>query len=202
MSKKQKSRALEKFCKICHYSRKYAIRILNGQVDPFDVNKQGRPPTYNATIVWHLRQLWGAMNYCGSKSLVKNLPEWMPLYLERVRMSESVKLQLMEISPATVDRLLKADRKKIANANHFADAIVHYIKIKFSLLIAEQTAVEIKNAISNSYPFEGEKSYKVKGLDLIVGSQKTIQLNGEEIRNALCDPGTSLVKTDKQPFNE
>src|SRR5271167_2239777 len=54
----------------------------------------------------------------------------------------------------------------------FDDAIVNYIKRKYSLLIGERTAEQIKLSIGCAYPFEEEKTYEVKGRDLISGAPK------------------------------
>ena len=79
----------------------------------------------------------------------------------------------------------------------FDDAIVTYIKRKYSLLIGERTAEHIKLAIGNAYPFEEEKTYEVKGRDLIAGAPKTIEVNSEEIRDALADPVSAIIDTIK-----
>src|SRR6202051_4375426 len=79
----------------------------------------------------------------------------------------------------------------------FDDAIVNYIKRKYSLLIGERTAEQIKLSIGCAYPFEEEKTYEVKGRDLISGAPKTIEVNSEEIRDALAEPVSAVVDTIK-----
>jgi rod shape-determining protein MreB len=79
----------------------------------------------------------------------------------------------------------------------FDDAIVQYIKRKYSLLIGERTAEQIKLAIGNAYPFDEERTYEVKGRDLIAGAPKTIEVNSEEIRDALADPISAVVDAVK-----
>lgn len=79
----------------------------------------------------------------------------------------------------------------------FDDAIVNYIKRKYSLLIGERTAEQIKLTIGCAYPFEEEKTYEVKGRDLISGAPKTIELNSEEIRDALAEPVSAVVDAIK-----
>jgi rod shape-determining protein MreB len=79
----------------------------------------------------------------------------------------------------------------------FDDAIVAYIKRKYSLLIGERTAEQIKLSIGCAYPFEEEKTYEVKGRDLISGAPKTIEVNSEEIRDALSEPVSSVVDAIK-----
>src|ERR1700728_4688293 len=77
----------------------------------------------------------------------------------------------------------------------FDEAIVNYIKRKYSLLIGERTAEQIKLSIGCAYPFEEEKTYEVKGRDLISGAPKTIEVNSEEIRDALAEPVSAVVDT-------
>lgn len=79
----------------------------------------------------------------------------------------------------------------------FDEAILNYIKRKYSLLIGERTAEEIKIAIGNAYPFEEERVYEVKGRDLIAGAPKTIEVNSEEIRDALADPVSAVADAIK-----
>lgn len=79
----------------------------------------------------------------------------------------------------------------------FDEAIVGYIKRKYSLLIGERTAEQIKLSIGCAYPFEEEKTYEVKGRDLISGAPKTIELNSEEIRDALAEPVSAVVDAIK-----
>lgn len=79
----------------------------------------------------------------------------------------------------------------------FDEAILNYIRRKYSLLIGERTAEQIKIAIGNAYPFEEEKVYEVKGRDLITGAPKTIEINSEEIRDALSEPVSAVADAIK-----
>lgn len=74
------------------------------------------------------------------------------------------------------------------------EAIVNYIKRKYSLLIGESTSEQIKIAIGSAYPFEEERTYEVKGRDLIGGSPKTIEVNSDEIRDALAEPVSTIIE--------
>lgn len=110
--KHQKTKILDEFCQVAEYSRKYAIRILSSTEEWQPVIRRGRQAKYNAAVVWHLRQIWEAMDYCGSKTMVGNLPEWIEYYFAE-GFSEKIKALLLEISPATVDRLLKPYRMRL-----------------------------------------------------------------------------------------
>ena len=79
----------------------------------------------------------------------------------------------------------------------FDESIMNYIRRKYSLLIGERTAEQIKLSIGCAYPFEEEKTYEVKGRDLITGAPKTIEVNSEEIRDALAEPVSLVIDTIK-----
>ena len=80
----------------------------------------------------------------------------------------------------------------------FDEAIVNYIKKKYSLLIGERTAEMIKISIGNAYPFDEEvRTYEVKGRDLIAGAPKTIEVTSDEIREALSDPIAEVIEAIK-----
>jgi rod shape-determining protein MreB len=74
------------------------------------------------------------------------------------------------------------------------EAIVHYIKRKYNLLIGERTAEEIKIAIGNAYPSDVIETMHVKGRDLVAGIPKTIQVTSEEIREAIAEPVNIIVE--------
>ena len=80
----------------------------------------------------------------------------------------------------------------------FDDAIASYIKKKYSLLIGERTAEQVKMSIGNAYPFDEEiKRFEVKGRDLIAGAPKIIEVTSDEIRDALSDPISEVVEAIK-----
>lgn len=80
----------------------------------------------------------------------------------------------------------------------FDEAIVNYIKRKYSLLIGERTAENIKISIGNAYPSDQDnETFEVKGRDLIAGAPKTVEVTAAEIREALTDPVSSVVDAIK-----
>lgn len=105
-TKKGKSLILDEFCEVCGYSRKYAIRVLRGQINP-RLNRPGPKPKYGATVAYHLRQLWVSMDQLCSKKMVEALPLWLPYYRD---CDPRTKALLLEISASMIDRLLKPHR--------------------------------------------------------------------------------------------
>lgn len=67
-------------------------------------------------------------------------------------------------------------------------AIVQYIKRKYSLLIGERSGEMIKIAIGCAYPEDEMRTVDVKGRDLISGIPKIVEINSEEVMEAMSEP--------------
>jgi hypothetical protein len=114
-SKKEKKKILDEFCATCNYNRKYAVRLLNYKTIPKiskNLSRRGRKKHYNNPVILTvLRDIWVATNLPCSKRLKAILPLWLPHY-NRLSLSDLVKCQLLEMSAATIDRLMKPSRSK------------------------------------------------------------------------------------------
>lgn len=102
-----------------------------------------------------------------------------------------------EVAVISLGGIVFSKSERVAG-DKFDEAIANYIKKKYSLLIGERTAEQIKMAIGNAYPWDDEiKTYEVKGRDLIAGAPKTIEVTSDEIRDALSDPISEVVEAIK-----
>jgi hypothetical protein len=112
-SKKEKKLILDEFCKVCTYNRKYAIRLINSTPTVHRTTvKRGRKKHYTDPLIKKvLRDIWVAANLPCSKRLKAILPLWLPFYDDDI--PDFVYLQLLSISPASIDRLMKPDRDKL-----------------------------------------------------------------------------------------
>jgi rod shape-determining protein MreB len=77
--------------------------------------------------------------------------------------------------------------------NELDDAIMHYLKRKFNLLIGERTAEQIKIELGSAYPLEKPLKMEIKGRDLIEGVPKTLTIEDAEIREALAEGVDTIV---------
>jgi rod shape-determining protein MreB len=77
------------------------------------------------------------------------------------------------------------------------EAIIHFLKRKYNLLIGERTAEAVKIAIGTAYPDGDIRTMEIKGRDLIAGVPKTIEVNSEEIREAIVEPVNAIVDAVK-----
>ncbi len=74
------------------------------------------------------------------------------------------------------------------------EAIVHYMKRKYNMLIGERTAEQVKIEIGSAYPREEASSMEVKGRDLVTGIPKTMQIGSEEVREAISETVNTVVE--------
>jgi len=77
------------------------------------------------------------------------------------------------------------------------DAVAQFIKRKYNLLIGERTAEAVKIQIGTADPEKEMKTMEIKGRDLVAGNPKVLQVNSEEIREALAEPVNSIVEAVK-----
>ncbi len=74
------------------------------------------------------------------------------------------------------------------------EAIIDYLKRKYNMAIGEQTAERIKISVGNAYPSEDVDFYEVKGRDLVAGVPRTVEINSDEVRDALSEPINAIVQ--------
>ncbi len=112
----QKSVILDEFIAVTGYDRKYAIRLLTHPVPvPLPLTRP-RERFYGAAVQDALVVAWTAANRICAKRLVPFLPELVST-LERhghLALTDAVREQLLALSPATADRILRPDRERDA----------------------------------------------------------------------------------------
>ena len=111
-SRRDKSRLLDEFCRITTRHRKVAIALLRHR--PKRARRRaGRPSRYPRTLRPTLEQVWELSDHLCSKRLAPFLPALLGA-LERhdeVQLSPEQRTALLQISPATIDRLLRPVRR-------------------------------------------------------------------------------------------
>ncbi len=83
------------------------------------------------------------------------------------------------------------------------EAIMTFIRLKYSLLIGEQTAEEVKIAVGSAYPTEKvERVTVVRGRDVETGLPKSIRLSEAEIREALSSVISQIIEGISETIEE
>jgi len=113
-SKAEKSKMLDEFTKVTGCHRKTAIRLLLRKNKQVTNKKRGHPKRYGPTVVEALRVAWEATDRLCSKRLQPFLPELITVLRKHGEgniMSAEIEAQLCQISPSTIDRVLRPWRK-------------------------------------------------------------------------------------------
>jgi hypothetical protein len=112
-TKKEKHSILREFIQNTGYHPKYALILLNHPPAAKRPTKRRRPRKYPASLRETLVQLWRCANGICGKRLVPFLPELIRV-LERhheIAITPEAKALLLQMSPATCDRLLRHERQ-------------------------------------------------------------------------------------------
>jgi len=129
--KKEKTEILNELVKTTGYNRKYVLHVLAnwGKTTAVSIGGKtarltaspgkrrkggGRKPKYSGGFVTALRKIWAFFSYRCGKILAPFMREQMGFLEKPFRLTEREKELLLSASPSTIDRVLKADKKKLA----------------------------------------------------------------------------------------
>lgn len=82
------------------------------------------------------------------------------------------------------------------------DAIVHYIKRTYNLMIGERTAEQIKITIGSAIVPAGNVTMDIRGRDLVSGLPKTLNIKASEIKEALSEPVQKIIDAVKSTLEK
>ena len=109
----EKKGLLDAFTRATGYHRKYAMWLLNHPEEGQPAPVRPRPRQYGPEVQEALVQAWEHMNCIGAKRLMPFLPTLLEA-LERhehVHLSETCREQLLSMSSATAERLLRSQHR-------------------------------------------------------------------------------------------
>jgi len=110
----------------------------------------------------------------------------------------TTEVAVISMSDIVYSKSLRVAGDKIDNA------IIRYVKQKYSLLIGERTSEMIKMMIGSACheSDEDEEIIEVKGRDLIAGIPKIIGLRSGEVVEAIAEPIRAIVETIKTALEQ
>ncbi len=82
------------------------------------------------------------------------------------------------------------------------EAVASYLRLKYSLLVGQASAEEVKISIGSSYPSKNEKQAVIRGRDLERGLPKSIRVSSSEIREALAPIINKIIDEIKEIIEE
>ena len=79
----------------------------------------------------------------------------------------------------------------------FDEEIISYIRKKYSILVGERTAENIKMEIGFAHPNHKEETMSVRGRDMVTGLPKTIDISSKEVHDAIKEPLEKILDAVK-----
>jgi rod shape-determining protein MreB len=100
--------------------------------------------------------------------------------------------RITEVSIISLSGLVYSRSVPVAG-NAMDNAIMQYMKRKYSLLIGKQTAEAVKNQIGSGFPLGKPLVMEIKGRNIVEGVPKTLTIDDSEIREALAECVAAII---------
>ncbi|MGE5632595.1 MAG: rod shape-determining protein [Caulobacteraceae bacterium] len=97
-----------------------------------------------------------------------------------------------DIAVISLGGIVVATSIKVAG-DKFDEAIVRYMRKKHNIMVGERTAEELKINVGTAFPREEQVKVEVRGRNLISGLPKTIEVNSDEMLEALTEPVSAIA---------
>ncbi len=81
-------------------------------------------------------------------------------------------------------------------------AIDKYLRKTYNLLVGEQTAERIKLQIGSAFPLDTKETMDVRGRDIVEGIPRTLSVTSMEIREALSEPVSAILRAVHQTLEQ
>ena len=102
-----------------------------------------------------------------------------------------------DIAILSLDEIIASKSIRIAG-NKFDEDIVKYVKRKYNLLIGDRTAEKIKKELATALKVQNPEVMEIKGRDLESGIPQTVEVNSNEIYEAIEDSLFKIVSATKE----
>jgi len=106
-----------------------------------------------------------------------------------------------EIAVISLGGIVASRSLRIAG-DELNDAIVNYAREKFSLLLGDKTAEDLKIKLGSAVEMKQRVKYPMRGRDLVSGLPKEILIGDDDIRTALKKPVMSIIDAIKATIEE
>jgi rod shape-determining protein MreB len=126
-----------------------------------------------------------------------NLPVWEPTGSMVVDIGGGT----TEVAIISLGGIVTSQSIRVAG-DEMDEAIIHYVKKTYNLMIGERTSEALKLEIGSAGTPEGIEDMDIRGRDLLTGLPKTITVTAKEISGALKDTVDSIVEAVKNTLEK
>src|SRR5699024_2631558 len=101
-----------------------------------------------------------------------------------------------EVAVISLGGIVTSRSIKVAG-NNLDEAITHYIRQNYNLMIGERTAEDIKIQVGSAIELEENEEMDIRGRNLLTGLPETMTVTGKEVTNALRENIEKIVHSVK-----
>lgn len=161
----------------------------------------GITPTERRAVI-NAAQEAGAKNaYVVREPLLAALGAGIPINSSSGNMIVNIGGGTSEVAVISLGSVVCWSSLRIAG-NKFDQAIIDFIKKKYSLAIGEQTAEAAKIAVGSALPLKNKLEFDIRGRDLVTGLPKDVSVNSNEIAEALNPLLLEIAASVQNVFNQ
>lgn len=106
-----------------------------------------------------------------------------------------------EIAVISLGGMVISDSIRIGG-DELDEAIIRHLRTKYNLIIGERTAEELKFRLGNAYPEKNVETMEIKGRDAISGLPRTLEIDSNEIREALKETVDMILEAIKNTLEK
>ncbi len=175
------------------------IRLMRPEVMisiPAVVTSTERRALIDATIRAGAREV-----YVVKEPILAAIGSGVPIHSAQGNMIIDIGGGTSEIAVISLGGVIASASTKVGG-NKFDQAIMDYIKRKYSLAIGERTAEDVKIAIGSAIALTKKETMDIHGRDLMGGLPKTITVDTNEITESLQDELREIINSIKKVLQE
>lgn len=106
-----------------------------------------------------------------------------------------------EVAVISLGGIVVSDSLRVAG-DELDEAIINYAKKELNLAIGQTTAEEIKINIGCALPLMSMETMEIRGRDLNTGLPKVLEINSEQVRQAMEEPIAQIVDVIKMALEK
>lgn len=175
------------------------IRLVRPEVMvsiPAGITSTERRAVVDATI-----KAGAKMAYVVKEPVLAAIGAGIPIHSAQGNMIIDIGGGTSEIAVISLGGVVAAHSARVGG-NKFDQAIIDYIKRKYSLAIGERTAEDVKIKIGSAIAQVKDDHLDIHGRDLMGGLPKTITIAGNEVTEALQDELREVINAIKKVLQE
>ena len=161
----------------------------------------GITPNERRAITSAAKEAGAAEAYIVKEPLLAALGAGIPINSYSGNMIINIGGGTSEVAVESLGSIVSWSSLRVAG-NRFDQAIMDYIKKKYSLYVGEQTAELIKIEVGSALPIREKLEIHVRGRDMVSGLPKDIMVNSNEVAEALNPHLLDIAVSVQSVFNE